>query len=238
MTKLAIAGCCGKMGTRILEFAQQDKKLRVVSIFERAGHASAGKEMAGLKVADSLEGVKKTDVLIDFTSPESTVKNLEACLRYKKAIVIGTTGLSEEHVVLIRKAAKKIPVVFSPNMSVGVNLLFKLLRQAASKLSQDYKTSIREAHHVHKKDAPSGTAKKLAQIVKEEKGEDVLGAIESIREGEIVGDHEVVFDSPFDTIKLSHSAKTRDIFAKGALVAAQWLHKKKTGLYSMEDVLA
>ncbi len=159
------------------------------------------------------------------------------CLQYNKAMVIGTTGLSEEHINQIRSASKEIPIVCSPNMSVGVNLLFTLLRETAQKLSEEYKASITEVHHIHKKDAPSGTAKKLAQIVKDEKGEDIFESIKSIRENEIVGNHEVVFDSPFDTITLSHSAKTRDIFAKGALVAALWVVTKKKGLFSMEDIL-
>jgi 4-hydroxy-tetrahydrodipicolinate reductase len=149
-------------------------------------------------------------------------------------MVIGTTGLSEEEKIKVKEASRYIPIVFSPNMSVGVNLLFRLVREAAKTLS-DYEVKIIEAHHIHKKDAPSGTAKKLAEIIEKESGKKVTD-IKSIREGEIVGDHRVIFDSPLDTIELFHSAKTRDIFAKGALVAARFVVRQKTGLFDMEMV--
>ncbi len=150
-------------------------------------------------------------------------------------MVIGTTGLTDAQTKEIEVAANKLPIVFSTNMSIGVNLLFKLVKETAAKLSKDYSVRIIEAHHIHKKDAPSGTAKHLAAIVGNTGFK--VADIKSIREGEIIGDHEVVFDSGVDTIRLSHSAKTRDIFAKGALAAAKWLVKKKPGLYSMQDVL-
>ena len=237
MIKVAISGCCGKMGAMILKLALKDNNLKVVSILEKAGHPSVGSDVSGLKVSDAAHDIKNADVLIEFTSPESTIEHLDVCLKYRKAMAIGTTGLSEEYVEKIKSASKKIPIVFSPNMSVGVNLLFKLVREASQKLSAEYKTSITEAHHVHKKDSPSGTAKKIAQIVREERGENIADAITSIRKDEIVGDHEVVFEGPFDMIRLAHSAKARDIFAQGALVAAQWVVGKKSGLYSMEDII-
>ena len=164
------------------------------------------------------------------------MEHLDAAVRQKKAIIIGTTGFSEDQLNRIKEAANRIPVVLSPNMSIGVNLLFRLVKEAAGKLSKDYKVTMVEAHHIYKKDAPSGTAKKLAQIVKEASRREVED-IRSIREGEIVGDHKVTFESPYDIIELSHSAKTRDIFAKGAIAAAKFIAGKKAKLYDMQDVL-
>jgi 4-hydroxy-tetrahydrodipicolinate reductase len=165
------------------------------------------------------------------------MEHLALCEKLGKAIVIGTTGLSDEHRDKVKAAAGKIPVVLSPNMSVGVNILFKMVADASKALGPDYHVEIVEAHHTEKKDAPSGTAKEMARIVKEFKGDDQI-PIDSIREGDVVGEHTITFDSDVDTIEITHSAKTRDIFAKGALKAAKWLAGKKNGLYTMKDVLA
>ena len=150
--------------------------------------------------------------------------------------MIGTTGLSLPEQGRVKEAAKKIPVVFSPNMSVGVNLLFKMIADAARVLGAEYNVGIVEAHHIHKKDSPSGTAKEMARIIKAEKG-DIEVPIESVREDEIVGEHTVTFDSDVDLIEITHSAKSRDIFAKGALKAAKFVVGKPAGLYTMKDVL-
>jgi 4-hydroxy-tetrahydrodipicolinate reductase len=237
MIKIAISGSLGKMGQRICELAESDKEFKITSLLERKGHPQLGTKLTGIAVSDNLEAVKDADVLIEFTSPEASMEHLGVCLRHKKAIVIGTTGLSEQQKAEIVKAAKKIPIVFSPNMSVGVNLLFRLVKEAAEKLSADYKATITEAHHVHKKDAPSGTAKKLGEII-QDVGRQKLKDIKSIREGEITGDHEVCFESNEDIIKLSHSAKTRDIFAQGALAAAKFIVGKKFGLFDMQSILS
>ena len=221
MIKLAISGYKGKMGQRITALAAEDKEFNIT---------------AKIEVNDSVEAVKAADVLIEFTAPAATIEHLKACVKFSKPIVIGTTGLSEAESAELKKAAKRIPIVFSPNMSVGVNCLFGMVRSAAKKLGLDYEVNIVEAHHAHKKDSPSGTAKKLAQIVKEASGRDVKN-IEAIREGEIVGDHRIVFESSVDRIELFHTAKTRDIFVLGALRAAKFIVGKKPGLYSMEDVL-
>ncbi len=165
------------------------------------------------------------------------MEHLGACERLGKAMVIGTTGLSEADAQTIAATSKKIPIVFSPNMSVGVNLLFKLVADAAKVLGHEYHVEIVEAHHTEKKDSPSGTAKELAKLVKGYKA-DAHVPIESIREEGIVGEHTITFDSPVDTIEITHSAKTRDIFAKGALEAAKFLAGKTGGLYTMKDVLA
>lgn len=234
--KLGVSGAFGKMGSRIISLAAQDRDFKVVVALERLTHPEIGEKIAGVEVTSALDSIRQVDGLIDFSTPEATLEHIAQCVKFKKAIVIGTTGFSEEQKKVILKASKNIPIVFSPNMSIGVNLLFGLVRQAASQLPQEYKVSMSEAHHIHKIDAPSGTAKFLAEIVKGEREQQDI-PIKSIREGEIIGDHEVIFDSPWDTIKLSHSAKTRDIFAKGALEAIKFVVKKKKGLYSMVDVL-
>lgn len=221
MIKLAISGYMGKMGQRIAALAGEDKELNIT---------------AKIEMNDSIDAVKNSDVLIEFTSPEATIEHLKACVKFARPIVIGTTGLSEGQLSELKAAAKKIPIVYSPNMSVGVNCLFGLVRSAVKKLGLDYEVNIIEAHHAHKKDAPSGTAKKLAQVVKESAGREVKD-IKAIREGEIIGDHRVIFESSVDKIELFHTAKTRDIFALGALRAAKFIVGKKPGLYSMENVL-
>jgi len=223
MVKIAVSGSKGKMGSRIVELSKDD----------------AGLELAGsFDIGDKAEDlVAASDCLIEFTSPEATMEHLALCERLGKAMVIGTTGLSDAERQTIQAAAKKIPVVFSPNMSVGVNLLFKMVADAAKVLGSEYHVEIVEAHHTQKKDSPSGTAKEIARIVKELKGDGHV-PIESIREDDIVGEHTIMFNSDVDTIEITHSAKTRDIFAKGALKAAKWLAGKSSGLYSMKDVLA
>ena len=150
--------------------------------------------------------------------------------------MIGTTGFQPEHIDRIKKASEKIPIVFASNMSVGVNVLFKLTEIAAEKTGMNYTINMSETHHVHKKDSPSGTAKTMAEIA-ETASKTKVKNIESLREGEVIGDHTVVFESDEDIITISHHAKTRDIFAKGALVAAKFLVGKKKGLYNMQDVL-
>ena len=223
MIKLCVSGSKGKMGTRIIALAKKDADVVVSGEFDIGDDPEAS--------------IKQSDCLIEFTSPEATLEHLAICEKYKKAIVIGTTGLSDSDRARITAASKKISIVFSPNMSIGVNLLFKLLEDAARTLDLNYKVHIKEAHHIHKKDAPSGTAKELAKIIKEAKGSIDI-PIESIREGEIVGDHTVTFEGPLDTIVLKHSAKTRDIFVKGASEAAKFAAKKSKGLYTMRDVMA
>ena len=235
--KLGVSGAMGKMGQRILELAGNDPDLRVSLALERLTYPEIGTKIAGVEVVSDKELIRDVDGLIDFSSVDGTLDHLRYCVKFKKPIVIGTTGFSEDQKKEIAEASRAIGVVFSPNMSIGVNLLFELTRGAARALPGDYHVSMTEAHHVHKKDAPSGTAKFLADIVREERHCDDV-PVKSIREGEIVGDHEVVFESPWDTIRISHHAKTRDIFARGALTALKFVVKKKHGLYTMADVLA
>lgn len=222
MVKICVSGSEGKMGLRIIELAKKDHDLQLAGQFDIDGDAESS--------------IKNCDCLIDFTSPKATMANLAICEKLKKGIVIGTTGLSEEEKAKIEKAAINIPVVFSPNMSVGVNLLFKLIEEASKVLTEEYGVNIIEAHHTEKKDAPSGTAKELARIIKSfKKNMDV--PIDSVREGDIVGEHTITFESDFDILEITHSAKTRDIFAKGALCAAKFIAGKERGLFTMKDVL-
>jgi len=235
MVKLAVSGALGKMGTRIITLAKLDPSLKVVCKLEFSAHPDIGKKFDGVELSSDMNAIANSDCLIEFTSPSATIEHLEACVKFKRPIIIGTTGIVDAELVKINEAANKIPIVYSPNMSVGVNVLFNLLENASRKLKNGYSVKIVEAHHIHKKDAPSGTAKKLKEII--EKESLVVKDIESIREGEIVGDHRIIFEGPYDTIELFHSAKTRDIFAEGALRASKWIIGKKPALYSMFNVL-
>ena len=236
MVKVAVSGAAGKMGRRIINLVNQDDELRLVAALEQTGHSSIGSLTGKVKISGNPAGIRDADCLIEFTAPEATIEHLAFALQYKRPMVIGTTGLNAQQKKKVEEASAEVPIVFSPNMSVGVNLLFKLVKEAAEKLTGDYTVDIIEAHHAHKKDAPSGTAKKLAEIIGSASGTEVRN-IKSIREDEIVGDHRVIFEGGFDRIELLHSAKTRDVFARGALVAAKWIVDKPAGLYSMQDVL-
>ncbi len=223
MIKICVSGSEGKMGSRIIDLAKGDHALEVAAGFDVGGNAQLG--------------IAACECLIDFTSPKATMEHLALCEKLNKPIVIGTTGLSEDEKSRIKEASSHIPIVLSANMSTGVNLLFKLIEEASKVLGKEYEVNIVEAHHTEKKDAPSGTAKELAKIIKDVKGSIDI-PIDSVREGEIVGEHTVTFESDVDLLEITHSAKTRDIFAKGALKAAKFVAGKKSGLFSMKDVLA
>ncbi len=245
MVKIAINGAAGRMGSRILALAgQAAKDYQVVGTYDQ------GKEALS---ASSLSG---RGVLIDFSGPAGTLAALECSAKAGWGLVIGTTGLDEGAQKKILQFSKKIPIVYSANMSVGVNLIAKLVAMASAKLGKDFDIEITEAHHRHKKDAPSGTALLLAQAVAESKGWNLkkvlrmrqAGKTEAersheeigmqvIRAGEIVGDHSVLFAGIAETIEIKHHAQSRDTFARGALVAAKFLSQKKKGLFNMADVL-
>jgi 4-hydroxy-tetrahydrodipicolinate reductase len=225
------------MGQRIFALAGEDKNFKVVIGLEKKGHPEVGKTINGVRVVDNPEEIKECDCVIDFTVAAATLENLPYIAKHKKYAVIGTTGIDESQQARLKEASKKIAIVFSPNMSIGVNLLFSLAKTAAKTL-RGYKVLIEEAHHIHKKDAPSGTAKRIAQIINEEGLSCQAEDIRAIREGEIVGDHRIILESEVDRIELFHHAKTRDIFVKGALIAAKWVIDKEPGLYSMDDVLS
>ncbi len=236
MIKLAISGCQGRMGQSIARLAFEDRDFNVTTLLEHKDHPKAMETVHGLKVHTVSSALQGSDVLIEFTTPQATLEHVRACAQYGVKMVIGTTGFEPSQVQEIKRASERIAIVLSSNMSVGVNILFKLTEMAAGKTGHLYTINMTEAHHIHKKDAPSGTAKTLAEVAERASGVKVQD-IQSIREGEIVGDHTIVFESKEDVITISHHAKNRDIFAKGALVAAKFLARKDKGLFSMQDVL-
>jgi 4-hydroxy-tetrahydrodipicolinate reductase len=261
--KIAIAGVCGRMGRRLSALVVEAPDLELVSVFEKKGFKDLEKTVASflpqqkaLLITDDAEAaIKACDVLIDFTFPQVTLENLGYVKKHEKKIVIGTTGLSVKDKQAIEGAATQTAVVCAPNMSVGVNLLFKLSSMVASILHDDYDVEIVEAHHKHKKDAPSGTAARLAELVAEARkvslaeqgvygrkglsGERERGTIgiHAVRGGDVVGEHTVSFLTDGERVELVHKASSRDAFAKGALVAARFLIHKPRGIYSMQDVL-
>jgi len=256
MLKIIVCGVGGRMGSRIMNLVKKDNGLELIGAIEGKGHPDIGKDVSsGVKIEDDLERViRKGDVVIDFTSPQATLSHLESARRQGKPIVIGTTGFSDKEMEPIKKASGEIPVLISPNMSIGVNLLFELVEKVAAQL-EGYDIEIVEAHHNQKKDSPSGTAKKIAEIIagaqKLDLGKagiygrkgltgprkkDEIG-IHAVRAGDIVGDHTVLFAGRSERIELVHRAHTRDAFAWGAVKAAKWISGKPCGLYSMQDVL-
>jgi 4-hydroxy-tetrahydrodipicolinate reductase len=236
MIKLAISGCQGRMGQRITSLALLDKTFKISALLENKDRPDVPLLSNNIPVHFDDTALKGSDVLIEFTTPEATVAHIKSCQQYGVNMVIGTTGLTKPQIAQIKKASTKIAIVFSSNMSVGVNLVFGLIRQAAQVTGNNYAITLSETHHVHKKDAPSGTAKTMAEIA-EQYAKTLVQDISSIREGEVIGDHTINFESPADLISIHHHAKTRDIFAEGSLVAAKFLFKKKKGLFNMQDVL-
>lgn len=235
MIKLGISGVCGKMGRRIYELAQHDKDFEVGFALEKKGTPVIGKELGKIKISSTPDGLFLIDVFIDFTVPEATDLNLDYVAKYKKPLVLGTTGLSDAQLSKVDEISKVVPVVFSPNMAIGVNVLFSVLPEIAKRLGPDYSVEIVEAHHKMKKDAPSGTAKKLGQILADATKKEI--PIHAVRLGDIVGDHTIIFCGNSERIEIKHQAHTRDLFALGALKAAKWIFGKPPGLYSMQEVL-
>ncbi|MEI7999177.1 MAG: 4-hydroxy-tetrahydrodipicolinate reductase [Candidatus Omnitrophota bacterium] len=236
MIKLAVSGCCGRMGQRISALSLPDKFFKLSALLEGQSREGMPAKFHNVPVSFSNEAIKGAKVLIEFTTPEATIANLKACVKHKVNMVIGTTGLDKSQIAEIKKASKKIAIVYSSNMSVGVNLVFALIRRVAQVTNKSYDIRLTETHHIHKKDAPSGTAKTMAELA-EQFSKTKVQDIQSIREGEVIGDHTITFESDVDLISIRHNAKTRDIFAEGSLVAAKFLAKKKTGLFNMQDVL-
>ncbi len=235
MIKLGITGACGKMGRRIFELAGYDKDFEVALALEKKGTPLIGKDLGRIKVSSNLDGMFLIDVLVDFTLPEATETHLDYVAKYKKALVLGTTGLSDAQKNKVEEVSKVIPVVFTPNMAVGMNVLFAMLPEITQRLGPDYSVEIVEAHHKAKKDAPSGTAKKLAEVITLVSKKEI--PTHSIRLGDIFGDHTVIFCGNSERIEIKHQAHSRDLFVVGALKAAKWIFGKPAGLYSMQDVL-
>ena len=235
MIKLAITGCRGRMGQRVTELASQNSNFQIVALMESPQCPDVPESAFGVKISRNIAAIRGAEVLIDFSQANATVDNLKACLQHRVRLVIGTTGFTAVQDDAILQASRQIAIVKSANMSVGVNVLFGQLRKMAEAL-KGYSAAITETHHVHKKDAPSGTAKTMGDIIQNATQLQRV-PIESIREGEVVGFHKVTFESPVDTIEISHNAKTRDMFAEGALVAARFVAYKDIGLFTMQDVL-
>ena len=236
------------MGSRIAALAQADRAFRVTGALEQTGHACVGRDVGdclgvgtlGVTITDQADvALAAADVLIEFTTPKATLAHVSAAQRLRKAIVIGTTGLTHAQQTQIESAAHLIPVLYSPNMSVGVNLLFDLATQVAERLGPEYQMEIVEAHHRAKQDAPSGTAKRLADVVAKARRQPVSAIpVHAIRVGDIVGDHTLFVAGPGERLELTHRAHSRDTFAQGALRAARFLvEQRQPGLFSMRDVL-
>jgi 4-hydroxy-tetrahydrodipicolinate reductase len=265
MTRVIVAGASGRMGRRIGYMVHTAADLELAGGFERSGNPDIGRDIGevggygpvGVKIAGSPEEIiGAADVIIDFTFHQATMEFARLAAQYRTAMVIGTTGLSQENLAELRElAAGHFPCVQAPNMAVGVNVLFKVAKKVASILGDDYDIEIVEAHHRLKKDAPSGTALKLGEMVAEgvhrrldevgvfarhgligERRDEEIG-IQTIRAGDIVGEHTVYFAGAGERLEITHRAHSRDNFAKGAALAAAWVMGKPNGLYTMFDVL-
>ncbi|MBU2548418.1 MAG: 4-hydroxy-tetrahydrodipicolinate reductase [Proteobacteria bacterium] len=264
MTKIVVAGAAGRMGSRIMRAVLDTDGLELAGAFERSDHPDLGRDAGlaaglgevGLTLASGLEAVIEAgDVIIDFTTPGATMNNLETAAGAGKAMIVGTTGFSAEQRQRIEALAGTTRLVVAPNMSVGVNLLFKIVGDVARILGPGYDVEIVEAHHRFKKDAPSGTAVRLAEVVAEaldrrigecgvygrqglvgERTAREIGVL-AVRAGDIVGEHTVMYGGIGERIEITHRAHSRDTFTMGAVRAAAWVVGQKPGLYDMQDVL-
>ncbi len=264
MTRLAITGAAGRMGRALIESALATPGVSIGAAIEHLASPAVGRDAGefigrvrlGVTIVSSLaEVMNNFDVLVDFTAPAATLIHVHACRKAGKPMVIGTTGLTPEQSAAVRDAARDIAIVHAPNMSIGVNLCFKLTELAAQIMGANSDIEIIEAHHNQKKDAPSGTALRLGEVVAAALESDLAsravyaregqtgarkpGSIgfSSIRAGDIIGDHTVLFAAPGESIEITHRATSRGNFAAGALRAAQWIVTQKRGLYDMQDVL-
>ena len=264
MIKVAVTGAAGRMGGRIITAIKEAEGLELAGAAERAEHPMVGQDAgltagcgeSGVKITGSLEeALSQADVLIDFTFPEVTLLNAEVCARMGKKLVIGSTGFTPAQKADLTRIAANIPVVLAPNMSVGVNACFKLLKEAADILGDGFDVEIVELHHNKKKDSPSGTAVRMGEVVAEALGRDynqvanyhregMIGertkeeiGMQTVRGGDIVGEHTVYFIGMGERIEITHRAMSRDMFARGSARAALWLADKQPGMYDMQDVL-
>ncbi|RDL44623.1 4-hydroxy-tetrahydrodipicolinate reductase [Marinomonas piezotolerans] len=262
--RIAVIGAAGRMGKNLIQATVESEGVSLGAAILKPGSSLIGAdagEIAGVgklgvaAVGSIEECVDDFDVLIDFTSPALSIANAAVCAEHAKAVVVGTTGLNDAEKAQLQTFAEKTAIVFAPNMSVGVNLTLKLLAMAAEILGDDYDVEIVEAHHRHKVDSPSGTALRMGEVVAEALGRDLkecavygregqIGprtqkeiGFETIRAGDVVGDHSVWFATEGERIEITHKASSRMTFAKGAVRAASWLADKQTGLFDMQDVL-
>jgi 4-hydroxy-tetrahydrodipicolinate reductase len=261
MVRVVVTGAAGRMGTQIVRLVRTTAGLALAGAVERPGHAggdvgvAAGVGELGVPIADDLgKALGHADVVVDFTSHEASARHAELCAERGVALVVGSTGFTPEAKARVAAAAKRVPIVLSPNMSVGVNVLFELVKQAVHVLGDDYDVEIVELHHKRKRDAPSGTAVRLGEIAAEALGRDrdalaftrhgILGerppwqiGVQTLRGGDVVGEHTVYFCGEGERLELTHRATSREQFARGALRAALWIAGKPAGLYDMADVL-
>ena len=250
---LAITGCMGRMGQQIIRSVRKDKNFKLIALTE---NKKINKKIDGIKIdLNTEQAFKKANVVIDFTIPKCAFQVLKIALKLKKRVIIGTTGFSKKEESLIKKFSKKIPILKAGNMSLGINLLMYLTEIASSSLGRKFLSKVFEVHHKHKKDYPSGTALMLGKGIAAGKKKNFYTLIgkkylnkktfpytnkinfNSIRKGEIIGEHEVKFSSGKEVITLNHEAFDRTLYSEGALTAAKWLIKKKPGLYSMRDLM-
>ena len=250
---LTITGCMGRMGQQLIKSSKKNRNFKLVSLTE---NRLVNKKIAGLKLSkNSTEVFKKSNVIIDFTVPKCTLEVLEIASRLKKRVVIGTTGFSKKEESSIKKFSRKIPILQAGNMSLGVNLLMYLTEIASKSLGNNFLSKVYEVHHKHKIDYPSGTALMLGKGIADGKDKKLYNLIgkkylnkksfpygkkinfNSIRKGEVIGEHEVRFSSGKETITLNHESFDRALYSEGALVAAIWIMKKKSGFFSMRDLL-
>ena len=250
---LAISGCMGRMGQQLIRSANKNKNFKIVSLTE---NKNINKKILGIKpITNSEKAYKKANIIIDFTVPKCTLEILKIALKQKKKVVIGTTGFTKKEEDLIKKISKKIPILKAGNMSLGINLLIYLTEITSKSLGKNFLSKIHEVHHKHKKDYPSGTALMLGSGVAKGKNKDFYSMIgkkylnkksfpygkkinfNSIRRGDVIGEHEVTFSSGKEIITLNHESFDRALYSEGALLAAKWLFNKRPGLYSMRDLL-
>ena len=255
-TTLAIVGAAGRMGNKIITLAAESGRFDIIAAIDQHGHPDIGKKIGPVDILLSDEfPTLAADIVIDFSLPQAFEGTIEYCLKYEVALVSGTTGLSQEQLQTITEAARKIPIVYATNMSVGMNVLFSIAGRVASMLGSDYDIEIVEQHHRFKKDAPSGTALTLAENICKATNRDFPGAlnygrsgkealreageigVHAVRVGDITGIHSIIFGALGETVTINHSANSRDTFVRGALRAAKWLTGKKPGLYSMAEVI-
>jgi 4-hydroxy-tetrahydrodipicolinate reductase len=260
---VAILGGAGRMGMALARCASRDAGLRIGAVIEQAGHEAVGEDAGlvagvgstGIAITDDPGEIAKADVVIDFTFHTVVQEHARVASQHGKAMVIGTTGLNADESRAVCDASATIPIVWAPNMSLGVNLLFAMVEKAAQALGVDYDAEIVETHHRHKKDAPSGTAARLAECVAAGRKQDPVASavygrhgivgerpagqigVHAVRAGDTVGDHTVIFATDGERVELSHRATSRDTFAVGALRAARWVVGRPPGLYDMKAVL-
>ena len=250
---LAITGCLGRMGQQLIKSSKSDKNFKLVTLTE---NQLIKKKISGIKPSlNNLDSFKKVSLIIDFTVPKCTFEVLKIAQKLRKRVVIGTTGFNKKEEESIKKYSKKIPILKAGNMSLGINLLMYLTEITSKSLGDNFLSKVFEVHHKHKKDHPSGTALMLGKGIADGKGKDLYKLMgkkffnkksfpyskkinfNSLRKGEVVGEHEVKFSSGKEIITLNHEAFDRALYSEGALTAAKWLINKKPGLYSMRDVL-